>query len=302
MRKVLIGILVVFALVVGVNSLYFVREDEYAVIKRFEEVVDIRSNSGIGFKAPFLDSKSSLTKKYVMYDLEPSEVLTKDKKSMIADTYAVWHIVDPLKFLKTVGNVRELERRLDATVYGSLKTAIGSIDQVDIIESRTNNSMNNMILSNAKSSLDNYGIMLLDVQIKRFDLPSSNKNAVYERMISERNQIAATYTAEGEEEANMIRYTADKEKEIIVSKAKAGSAEIEAEGESEYMRILANAYNSPERAQFYEFIRTLDSLKITMKGEKTLILSNDSNLVQTLIGNGSNTASAGESVGQAVQE
>ena len=284
MRNAVLGIAVFVAVIIIANTFFYVHEGEYAVVKRFEEVVDIRSNAGMAMKIPFVDSKMSLTKKYVMYDLEASEVLTKDKKSMIADTYAVWKIVEPRRFLQTAGNIRELERRLDATVYGSLKTTIGAIDQVDIIESRTNNSLNDMILGNAKATLENYGIELLDVQIKKFDLPASNKNAVFERMISERNQIAATYTAEGEEEANKIRYTADKEKEIIVSQARARSAELEAEGESEYMRILTGAYNSAERADFYEFLRTLDALKITMKGNKTLIISSESNLVKTLIG------------------
>lgn len=290
--KIFIVVFIFILFITGINTFYFVNEGEYAIIKRFDKVISVRDYSGLGVKMPFMDSKTSLTKKYVMYDLDPSEVLTKDKKSMIADTYAVWHIVDPLTFLQTAGTMRELERRLDATVYGSLKTTIGSINQVDIIESRTNNSLNNMILANAKASLDAYGIRLLDVQIKKFDLPSSNKSAVFERMISERNQIAATYTAEGEEEANKIRYTADKEKEIIISQAKAKSATLEAEGECEYMKVLANAYNSPERAEFYEYLRTLDTLKIAMKGDKTVIMPNNSVLIQTLIGAGSKTEAA----------
>ncbi|MDR1689614.1 MAG: protease modulator HflC [Clostridiales bacterium] len=280
----LLAVLAVLVLIIGINSTYFVYEDEYAVIKRFDKVISTKAEAGLGFKAPFLDSKSSLPKKYIMYDLNPSEVLTLDKKSMIADTYAVWKISEPLKFIQNAGNINELESRLDAAIYGSLKTIIGSINQVDIIESRTDNSLNAMILENAKASIANYGATLLDVQIKRFDLPESNKMSVYERMISERNQIAATYTAEGEEEANMIRNTADKEKEIIISKAEATSAELVADGESEYMRILANAYNSPERADFYKFLRTLDTLKVSMSGDKTLLLPSDSILTQTLVG------------------
>lgn len=295
-KKIIFSVLVVALLIVGLNSVYFVNEGEFAIIKRFENVIAIRDYSGLGIKIPFTDSKTSLTKKLVMYDLAPSEVLTRDKKSMIADTYAVWRITDPMTFLERAGNIRELERRLDATVYGSLKTTIGAIDQVEIIESRTNNSLNDMILANAVSSLDAYGIRLIDVQIKKFDLPASNKNAVFERMISERNQIAATYTAEGEEEANKIRYTADKEKEIIVSQARAKSAALEAEGESEYMKILSNAYNSAERADFYEFLRTLDALKITMQGDKTVIMNSDSSLVRVLTG-----ASGGDPAGVGAQ-
>lgn len=278
--KIIVGIIVLLALL---NSVYFVQEGEYAIIKRFDKVVEVRVNPGLGLKIPFLDNKSNLTKKLSFYDVSPSEVITKDKKSMIVDTYTVWKIVEPLKFLQTAGNVNEVERRLEATIYGSLKTTIGELNQIDIIESRTNNGINEAILNNSINSLGNYGIELVDVQIKKFDLPTSNKSAVFDRMISERNQIVATYLAEGEEEANKIRNTADKEKEIIVSKAQADSAQIIGEGEKEYMKILATAYNSVERADFYEFIRGLDALKVTMKGDKTVILSQDSKLVERLM-------------------
>ncbi len=283
-RGLIIKIVLAIIVIIGIfNSVYFVNEGEFAIIKRFDKVVDYRDTSGLGIKIPFIDSKSSLTKKLAFYDVSPSDVLTKDKKSMIVDTYAVWRITEPLKFLQTAGNISEIERRLEATIYGSLKTTIGALNQIDIIESRTNNSINVAILDNSKVSLTDYGIQLVDVQIKKFDLPSSNKSAVYDRMISERNQIVATYMAEGQEEANKIRNTADKEKEIIVSKAKADSEQLKAEGEREYMKILSTAYNSVERADFYEFIRGLDALKKTMKGDKTIILSEDSKLAQRLI-------------------
>lgn len=282
-----IGIIIVLwiVVIVGLNSFYFVQEGEYAIIKRFNKVVSIKANSGLGIKVPFLDTRGTLTKKNVMYALNPSEVLTKDKKSMTADIYVVWKIIDPLRFLQTVGTEGEIERRLEATIYGSLKTTIGEINQLDIIESRTGNSINEVILNNAVNSLDNYGISLVDIQIKKFDLPETNKNAVFERMTSERKQIEATYVAEGEEEANKIRNTADKEKSIIVSLANAQSSQVIAEGEREYMKILSSAYNSPDRSEFYEFIRSLDALKVTMKGEKTVILSNESDLVKILSGN-----------------
>jgi len=274
----------VLALIVILNSVYFVREGEYAVIKRFEQVIRIHGEAGLGLKVPFLEGRDSLPKRYIHYNLAPTDVITLDKKSMIVDTYALWQIVDPLHFLQTAGTTFEAERRLEASIYGYLKSTIGSINQVDIIESRTNKGLNAIVLERAAPALEAYGVRLVDVQIKRFDLPSSNKNAVFERMISERNQIVATYLAEGEEEANRIRYTADKEKEIIVSEAKARGAELEGLGEREYMRILAEAFNSRERASFYEFLRTLDALKITMRGDKTLILNDESALVRMING------------------
>jgi len=285
MKQLFFSLIVAIAWVVVLNSVYFVQEGEYAIIKRFNKVVDIRSDAGLGFKIPIIDDKSTLTKKNVMYSLLPSDVLTKDKKSMIVDTYVVWRIVDPLRFLQTVGTINEIERRLDSTVYGSLKTTIGEIDQLDIIEARTGeNSINGLILDNAIRSLDRYGISLVDVQVKKFDLPETNKNAVFERMTSERKQIEATYLAEGEEEANKIRNTADKEKSIIISQANALSSQLIGEGEREYMRILSVAYSGEERAEFYQFIRGLDALKVSMQGDKTLVLSDDSELFQILSG------------------
>ena len=271
--------------VVALNSIYFVNEGEYAIIKRFDKVVSVPTEPGLKFKVPFLDSKSSLTKRLEFYDVSPSEVITRDKKSMIVDTYAVWRISDPYTFLRQAGNIYEIERRLEASVYGSLKTTIGSLDQMDIIASRTNNSINEAILLNSVNSMSAYGVELVDVQIKKFDLPESNKNSVFDRMISERNQIVATYLAEGEEEANKIRYTADKEKEIIVSRAQAEAAQIGAEGEREYMRILASAYNTKERADFYEFLRGLDAAKISLQGEKTIIMNNNARLAAIINGN-----------------
>ena len=282
---------VIFVIVIlALNSLYYVYEGEYGIIKRFDEVVDVKYEAGLGIKVPFIDSKSSLTKKLVMHDIKPTEVLTMDKKTMIVDTYAVWEIVEPRVFLKRAGSIGQIQERIEATVFNSLKMAIGTRNQVQIIELRAgtraeeeDESLSEAILSNAVSSLRDYGVHLVDVQIKKFDLPDSNKDAVFERMISERNQTAAGILAEGEEKANMIRYETDREKEVILSVARRDAAKLEGEGESEFMSILSAAYNTPERAEFYEFLRTLDALKISMRGDKTFIMPGDSALAQTMI-------------------
>ncbi|MDR1539398.1 MAG: protease modulator HflC [Clostridiales bacterium] len=283
--KVAFAVIALLLLFVLANSIYFVNEGEYAIIKRFDKVVRIVQSAGLNIKAPLLDSRSRLTKKLEFYDLPPSEVITKDKKTMVVDTYAVWMIDDPLTFLQKAGNVAQLEQRLIATVYGSLKTTIGSLDQMDIIESRVNNKINEQILGNSTTSINEYGVELVDVQIKKFDLLDSNKNAVFERMISERNQIVATYLAEGEEKANMIRNSTDREKQILISKAQADAEQLKAEGESSYMTILSSAYNSSDRAAFYNFIRGLDAVKKSMVGDKTIILPSDALIVDILSGN-----------------
>lgn len=289
MRSSLIVTIILVGILVSLNSLYYVYEGEYGIIKRFDQVVDVKNLDGYGaglyVKIPFIESKSSLTRKYVMHEIQQTDVLTLDKRSMIVDTYAVWHIYNPEQFLRSAHTIIGGAQRIENTVYGTLKTTISEINQDVIIESRTEeyNSLNEIILTNARSSLGTFGIQLIDVQIKKFDLPESNKNAVFERMISERNQIAARFLAEGEEEANMIRYSVDREKEIIVSRARAQAARLEGEGESEFMRILSAAYNNPERAEFYEFLRTLDALKLTMRGDKTVIMPGDSALTRRMI-------------------
>jgi len=285
MRSSLILSIILVTLLVGLNSLYYVYEGEYGIIKRFDQVRDIKS-PGLGVKIPFIESKSSLTKKYVMLDIPQTDVLTLDMRSMTVDTYAVWHIVNPRLFLQTAHTIPGGESRIANTVYGTLRSTISKKNQNEIIEARAGEyaNLNEEVLDNAIDRLGNFGIELVDVQIKKFDLPESNRIAVFERMMSERNRIAARFLAEGEEEANMIRYNVDREKEIIVSKARADAAKLEGEGESEYMRILAAAYNSAERAEFYEFLRTLDALKLSMRGDKTIIMPGDSALSRTMIG------------------
>jgi len=295
MRVSAILTIILIGLIVGLNSLYYVHEGEYGIIKRFDQVVDVINwegdqrgrGPGLYVKIPFIESKTPLTRKYRMHDIQQTDVLTRDMRSMIVDTYAVWHIVNPQVFLQTAATIPEAEQRIENTVYGTLKRTISDITQSEIIEARAGTdidaSLNAKVLKNARDTLGNFGIDLLDVQIKKFDLPESNKNAVFERMISERNRIAARFLAEGEEEANKIRYDVDRQKEIIVSEARAEAATLEGEGEREFMRILAAAYTGAERAEFYEFLRTLDALKLSMRGDKTLIMPGDSALTRTLI-------------------
>jgi membrane protease subunit HflC len=283
--RTILAVVSVLVLIALFNAIYFVYEDEFAVITRFDRVVHVEPNPGIGFKIPFVDNKISLTKRLTTYDLFPSEVITRDKKNMIVDTYAVWRIDQPLRFLQTVpgGSIRELERLIEATIYGDLKTTIAEIDQIDIIEGRTDNKINQIVLGISANSLRTFGIELVDVNIKKFDLPDSNRIAVFDRMISERNRIVATYLAEGEEAANMIRNEAEREKAVIIARARANAEQLKAEGESEYMRIIASAFDTPERADFYEFMRGLDALRITMQGNTTVIMPRDTVLADRLM-------------------
>ena len=232
-------------------------------------------------KIPFLQSVDKLPKQTLLYDLPASDVITSDKKTMICDSYILWHITDPQKFAQTLNSsVSNAENRLDTIVYNSTKNVISSIPQDDVISGR-DGELSAAIMANIGTSLEQYGIELLSFETKQLDLPSDNKAAVYERMISERDNIAATYTAEGNSEAQMIRNSTDMEITVMLSEAEKEAEILIAEGEAEYMRVLADAYNDPSKTEFYSFVRSLDALKASLKGDnKTVFLTPDSPIAQ----------------------
>jgi len=286
------GIIIVLCallLLVALNCTYTVEENQYACTVRFSEIIGTTDTAGLHFKLPFVDSIKYFTKATQFYDIPPSEVLTSDKQNMTADCYVLWRIEDPKKFYQTLGTTGVAEQRLDAITYNELKNVMGTLAQADIINME-DGAERNTIYEGINAKVDElakvYGIRVEDVKIKRFDLPQSNENAVYSRMISERNQMAEKYTADGNYDASIIRNDVDKQVNIIISNAKAEAAKLEAEGEAEYMRMLAEAYDTADKKDFYEFTIALDALQQSLTGdEKTIILDADSALAQILTGN-----------------
>lgn len=282
-------IFLVFALfvllIVGSSSIVITHENEYSLIRQFGKIDRVISESGISFKIPFIQTADTLPRQILLYDLSSSDVITSDKKTMICDSYVLWHIVDPVKFAQTLnGSITNAESRLDAIVYNSTKNIISSTSQDDVISGR-DGELSAAIIANIGHSLDQYGIELLSFETKKLDLPGDNKAAVYERMISERDNIAATYTAEGSSEAQIIRNTTDKEVTVMLSEAEKEAEILIAEAEAEYMRILSDAYRDEAKQEFYSFVRSLDALKISMQGDnKTVILSPDSPIAQIFYG------------------
>ena len=288
-RNIFLIVLVLLAVLVISNSFFTVREDEYACTVRFSKIISTTGEAGLHFKVPFVDSVKYFTKATQLYDIPPSEVLTSDKQNMTVDCYILWSIDDPKLFYQRLGTTGNAEQRLDALTYNELKTVMGTLAQADIVnmeDGAKRNDIYNSIATDVDNLARTYGIRVEDVKIKQFDLPESNLNAVYNRMISERNQIAEKYTADGNYEASIIRNDVDKQVNILVSNAKAEAAKLEAEGEGEYMRMLAEAYQTKDQQEFYEFTRALDALKESLTGEeKTVILDKDSKLGQILMGN-----------------
>ena len=287
------GIFIIILLLIAflaVNSIFTVQENEYACTVRFAKIIDTTGEAGLHFKIPFVDSVKYFTKATQLYDIPPSEVLTSDKQNMTVDCYILWSISDPKLFYQTLTTTANAEQRLDALTYNQLKTVMGTLAQSDIINMEDGAKRNEIyagIASDVDALAQVYGIHVEDVKIKQFDLPESNLNAVYNRMISERNQMAEKYTADGNYEASIIRNDVDKQVNIMVSDAEAEAAKLEAEGEAEYMRMLAEAYDTKEKKESYEFTLALEALKASLNGdEKTVILDANSELAKILMGAG----------------
>ncbi|MEA5095652.1 MAG: protease modulator HflC [Sedimentibacter saalensis] len=278
--------ILIIVLIAVTNTAYIVRENEYAYVTRFSKFVKIQDTAGIHFKVPMLDKVETIPQYRMMYDIPPSEVLTGDKKTLVVDNFAVWRIDDPPKFMKTVSRISEMENRIDAVVYSAVKNTLGTMNQADIINSDKGSIdyVNVKITEIVNEQLKNYGVSTIAVEIKRLDLPSDNESAVYNRMVSERTQMAESYRADGNLEASKVVNETDKEVGILLSKAEATAEELKGQGEGEYMKIIADAYSTEDRASYYEFIRSLEALKATMKGDKTIFLPADSYIVRVLNG------------------
>ncbi len=288
MKGKIVGIAAAIAVLIGgLSSLVVTYPDEYKLVKQFGEIVRVVDTSGISFKIPFIQETASLPKSLQIYDIPKSDVITRDKKSMIADAFVLWKISDPVLFTRHLnGQVAQAQSRISASVFSSLKSVISNMDQAEIIENR-DGKLAVDIKNNIGTSLDGYGIKVLAVETKSLDMPDDNKQAVYERMISERNNIAASYTAQGNSSAQKIKNDTTKEVAVMKSEAKAEAEKIKAEGEAQYMQILSQAYNDVSKADFYNFVRALDAAKASLKnGDKTLILDKSLPIAQIFYGYG----------------
>ncbi len=291
MKKILSNLLtaVVIAAVLTVilGSVYVVNPNEYVAVRQLGKIVRVDNTPGLRFKLPVIQTIQRISGKVIIYDIEESDVITRDKKSMIADNFVLWKVTDPMAYIRTLNAIEaRAEERIDAAVYNALKNTISSMNQDDIIQA-TGEKLTNMITTAANKDIGQYGLEIVTSQIKMLGIPSDNEAAVYERMISERQNIAASYVAEGEAEAQKIRNATDREAAVILAEAEKQAALLEAEGEEAYLQILREAYDNPEKAEFYEYLRGLESLKASFTGEgrKVLVLDKDSELAQILYGN-----------------
>lgn len=287
MKKAVIIIpVMILCLILVSSSLVVTDPDEYTLIKQFGRVVSVKSEPGASFKVPFVQTTQSIPKHKMIYDIAPSDVTTKDKKVLNVDSFVIWEVSDPLKYLSTVGASEATATvRIENAVYNATKNVMSSMTQEEIIANRDGQLAMDILSSIGSSLEDSYGIRVIATETKKLDLPNSNKQAVYERMISERNNIAAQYAADGEYQSSLIRNQTDRTARETVAKAQAQAEKIRADAEAQYMQILSDAYNDEDKADFYNFVRSLDALKASLKGgNKTVILGADSELAGILSG------------------
>jgi modulator of FtsH protease HflC len=271
------------AVVLAYLSFYSVRETEFALVTQFGRPVRTVANAGLHAKWPF-QSILWFDKRLRIYNPRPSEFLTRDKKNLVIENYVAWRIDDPNRFVQSVGDTPAAEMRLHDIIWSGLSAALGTQDLDSLVSAAGKAQaapMLDLLTANAdRAALSQYGIRIVDVRIKRLNLPEQNKQSVFARMRAERERIALQYRAEGEQQALTIRANADREKEEIVSAAYKDAEKIRGEGDAEATRIYGQAYS--KNPQFYKLLRTLDSYKKVLDDKTTIILNSDSELLKVL--------------------
>ena len=269
-----------------VSNLFIVKEGEYKVIRQFGEVVRIVDEPGLNYKIPFLQSMTTLPKYQMIYDVEEAEINTKDKKRMIIDNYVVWRIEDPKLMIGNARTTENAESRMEEFIYSVVRSELGQLNYDEIIndEKSTRGSLNDRVTDKVNELLatDKYGIVVIDVRMKRTDLPPENEQSVYTRMISERESKAQEYLSMGDAQKNIITAQTDKTVQELLAKAKADAETIRGEGEAEAAQVYNQSYSKDPA--FYSVFRTLESYKKTINGETVLVLPSDSPYARLLMG------------------
>jgi membrane protease subunit HflC len=266
-------------------SVYSVRETEFVLVTQFGRPVRTVTDAGLKAKW-FFQTAIYFDRRLRVYDPRPSEFLTRDKKNVVIENYVLWKIQDPDRFVQTVGDATAAEMRLHDIIWSGLSAALGTHDLDSIVGTepdkvQTASMLDNLTALTDRAALDQYGIDVVDVRIKRLNLPEQNKQSVYARMRAERERIARQYRAEGEEQALSIRADADRQKEEILSLAYKQAENIKGQGDAESTRTYGLAYS--KNPSFYKLLRTLESYKKVLDDKTTAILSSDSELLRVLM-------------------
>ncbi|MCF7811006.1 protease modulator HflC [bacterium] len=278
MQNTKIIVILIIALVLINMVFYTVDETQQAVVIQMGKPVRTVYDSGLHIKLPFpIQSVVFFEKRILDYDSAPTEILTKDKKNLVVDNYAKWKIVDPLKYYVTVHDENGAQARLDDIIYSELRVQLGLHDLEEIVSTNRADLMKIVTKASDEKAVD-YGIEVVDVRIKRADLPEQNERSVYERMRAERKRIANRYRSEGEEEALKIRAVTDSLKIVIMADAYKQSMILKGQAEASAIEIYAKSYGRD--AEFYEFLRTLEAYKTIIDSNTVIVLPPDTDLLK----------------------
>ena len=272
-------IILVIVVVVLYGSMFTVNMTQNAIVLQFQEYKKTVTEPGLYLKIPMVQEVRFFTKMLLVLDAPPSDIITKDKKTMLIDNYTMWRISDPLLFLQTLRTEPAGESRLDDIVKSELRVELGTHDLIDVV-TKTREEIMAKVTTEANTKAVQYGIEVLDVRIKRADLPGDNAQKVFGRMRSERERIAKKYRSEGAEEATKIRAETDKEKVILVAEAYKKEQEVRGNGDARATKIYADAYNKDR--EFYAFMRSMQAYKNSLKTDTTVILSEKSDFLKYL--------------------
>lgn len=278
---------VVFAIaVILIANVYIVKESEYVVVRQFGEVVKFEREPGLNIKVPFIQSVTRLPKNQMTYEISEEEINTQDKKRIIIDNYAVWRITDPKLLISNAGTIEKVESRMEEFIYSVIRTELGQIKYKDIIsdENSKRGSINDQVTERVNELLSNdkYGIEVVDVRIRRIDLPVENEQSVFTNMVSERESIAQQYLSEGDAEKRRMEAQTDREVQEMLATANKDAALIQAEGEAEAAKIYNTSFSKDP--DFYSLYRTLESYKKTVGEETVIILPSTSPYAKILSG------------------
>ena len=285
--KTIITFTVIFAaLIILLANVYVVKENEYKIVRQFGEVVDIRTDAGIYMKIPIVQSVTSLPRYQMTYNVSEAEINTMDKKRIIIDNYAVWRITNPIDMITNAGTLISAEARMEEFIYSVVRTELGQLDYDEIIndENTSRGSLNDRVTARVNELLkaDKYGIEVVDVRMKRTDLPPENEQSVFTRMISERQSIAQKYLSEGDADKRTIEASTDRKVTELVAIAQKEASIITATGESEAAKIYNKSFSKDP--EFYALYRTLESYKKTIGEDTMIILPSDSPYAKILSG------------------
>jgi membrane protease subunit HflC len=284
-RKIYPAAVIAAVFVLGYLTLFAVRETEFVLVTQFGRPIRTISEAGLHAKWPF-QTAIYFDRRLRVYNPRPSEFLTRDKKNLVIENYVVWKIQDPDRFVQTVGDSAAAEMRLHDIIWSGISAALGSHDLDSIVGAdaekvQTSSMFDQLTALSDRAALEQYGIDVVDVRMKRLNLPEQNKQSVYARMRAERERIARQYRAEGEEQALSIRAGADRQREEIVSTAYKQAETIRGQGDAESTRIYGQAYS--KNPSFYKLQRTLESYKKVLDDKTTVILNSDSELLRVLM-------------------